>query len=756
MIKETYMQPGTYVEVARGKIKNRKSLERLIRDTLRECGYPCLTCNEGCSEPDLCVTLAEAGCSAGGGGPVTTTNVISYNGATNTLTSTVNGVAASVPITFTSGQITTAGPITIGATTFPTGSTVQSILVALAALAHVPVTVVDSATIDFTASGVDNQTITADLVGASTATAGQVPQSDGAGGITWGTISGGAGHVPATVVDSPSINFTASGVDNQTLTGIISGSDTATNGQVLQSDGAGGLTWATLAAGHPAATVDPTSNPALSINVATQVLDLDLDTPNSYDNTTSGLTSNSIQGAIDELASTTYTNGLTKTGSDVEWGGTLEHDTSISGVAGTYGTSFDDVRYFRFLTGTPATAARTEFLSSNTLSTPVRLFHRDQTTTQYAVLALDIDGNQTAVYNVNGADRAGLSVTSAISAEITSESGANKKAVRVNQTDIYMEGLNPRVAETNIVYYDPVTDRVSYGSFSPGGLASAVNGLNVSGSDVLLGGPLTQDTTVNGVSGTYQLTFDGLKAYYVLTQDGDYATYQNNDITGYTTGHVYNPTLDRAYSIQTAVGTGVVSNDVGINYFDGVNLLSRSIVFNQDGVFLNGVDPLQQPEVLMYDVSTQEVTRYPFASLLTPANNPVTQSTTDAVDEFTFTTFAGGQGTASSTSQVLKEKIIVADLLTGASQNFVLSTEFPGYKTFPNNNPVYMVWEGLGTRVGRDVSDNGAISYAPSSVVGAPLRVILTLDGAGVYNMFVQNNSSDRVHVMLHVKYLIN
>jgi hypothetical protein len=77
--------------------------------------------------------------------------------------------------------------------TFPLTSTnVQDAIDELANNTHVPVTTVDSLTIDFTQSGVNNQTITADLVGANTATIGQIPTSDGSGSITWTT--------PATVV----------------------------------------------------------------------------------------------------------------------------------------------------------------------------------------------------------------------------------------------------------------------------------------------------------------------------------------------------------------------------------------------------------------------------------------------------------------------------------------------------------------------------------------------------------------------------
>jgi len=50
---------------------------------------------------------------------------------------------------------------------------------------HPPVVTNDSGSIDFTQSGTDNQTITAILTGADTATLDQFPASDGAGNIVW-------------------------------------------------------------------------------------------------------------------------------------------------------------------------------------------------------------------------------------------------------------------------------------------------------------------------------------------------------------------------------------------------------------------------------------------------------------------------------------------------------------------------------------------------------------------------------------------
>ena len=103
-----------------------------------------------------------------------------------------------------------------------------------------------------------------------------------------------------------------------------------------------------LPSGGSTITLDAATNPALTLLAG--VLKLDLTVAGSYSNTTSGLTSTSIQGVIDEIdviidgilsdvtalqsdvasiLAYTYTNGLTKTGSDIELGGTLEHNTVI-------------------------------------------------------------------------------------------------------------------------------------------------------------------------------------------------------------------------------------------------------------------------------------------------------------------------------------------------------------------------------------------------------------------------------------------
>jgi hypothetical protein len=76
-------------------------------------------------------------------------------------------------------------------------------------------------------------------------------------------------------------------------------------------------------------TLDPSTDNLMTITANGLFAD-NRATASVYDNTTSGLTATTTQAAIDEVASVTYTNGLTKTGSDVELGGTLEHATDIA------------------------------------------------------------------------------------------------------------------------------------------------------------------------------------------------------------------------------------------------------------------------------------------------------------------------------------------------------------------------------------------------------------------------------------------
>ena len=66
MLKEHVPLSGTYVLTS--DLRGKTSFEQIIRNTLRACGYPCISCNDSnCNNPDLCQTLTDLGCSGGGG-----------------------------------------------------------------------------------------------------------------------------------------------------------------------------------------------------------------------------------------------------------------------------------------------------------------------------------------------------------------------------------------------------------------------------------------------------------------------------------------------------------------------------------------------------------------------------------------------------------------------------------------------------------------------------------------------------------------
>jgi hypothetical protein len=90
----------------------------------------------------------------------------------------------------------------------------------------------------------------------------------------------------------------------------------------------------TLPSGGVSISLDPSTNPALTLLAG--VLKLDLNVSGSYSNATSGLASTSIQGVIDEIDSLldnllarTYDNGITLLSNNVELGGPLVKNTSI-------------------------------------------------------------------------------------------------------------------------------------------------------------------------------------------------------------------------------------------------------------------------------------------------------------------------------------------------------------------------------------------------------------------------------------------
>ena len=73
-------------------------------------------------------------CGSGGGGAVT--NTISFNPATNQITSTVNGVSSVTTLVLDSGDVRTTSAIVVNGTSYAAGTTLQSIVTALAAVAH--------------------------------------------------------------------------------------------------------------------------------------------------------------------------------------------------------------------------------------------------------------------------------------------------------------------------------------------------------------------------------------------------------------------------------------------------------------------------------------------------------------------------------------------------------------------------------------------------------------------------------------------
>lgn len=72
-MKEHFPLPGTYaLRDPKGIPKGVPTIERIVRDTLRRCGYPCIACDDpNCNNPDLCDTLTQFGCDAGGGTSIT-------------------------------------------------------------------------------------------------------------------------------------------------------------------------------------------------------------------------------------------------------------------------------------------------------------------------------------------------------------------------------------------------------------------------------------------------------------------------------------------------------------------------------------------------------------------------------------------------------------------------------------------------------------------------------------------------------------
>ena len=246
---------------------------------------------------------------------------------------------------------------------------------------HVPATVTDSASVDLTITGQD---IIAVVSGADSATNGQVPQSDGAGGLVWVTPS--AGHIAATVVDSPSIDFTASGVDNQTFTAIVVGADTAVAGQLPSSDGAGGLTWITPTSHVPVTAVDSNTVDFTQSGIDNQTITADV----KISNTTGNDITSDANGLFLDVQASETTTSIT--------------GTVIGHTIGTY-INEDAVATNINETVTTLVAAPDGFEYTNedgTVSTITYLF--DNTTPSAPVLLVQVDGTTQASIPLNSYD----------------------------------------------------------------------------------------------------------------------------------------------------------------------------------------------------------------------------------------------------------------------------------------------------------------------------------------------------------------
>lgn len=108
MIKEHVPLPGTFVVTS--DLRGKTSFEKIIRNTLRACGYPCTSCDDGCGpdgrsvpNPDLCATLESLGClsEGGGGGTLTVTDTTTVD-----LTLVSDALSATVKLNPTNNLIT--------------------------------------------------------------------------------------------------------------------------------------------------------------------------------------------------------------------------------------------------------------------------------------------------------------------------------------------------------------------------------------------------------------------------------------------------------------------------------------------------------------------------------------------------------------------------------------------------------------------------------------------------------------------------
>jgi hypothetical protein len=133
-IKNLILKPGTADVKIPGKFQPGTDLGRFILDWLVLKG---ILTTEDCCEYSVV--------GGGGGGAVSEVSA-SFNTTTNQLTVTVDGIS-SVPITISldAGDVRTTGTLTINGVTFAANTTLQTILNALAPLAHPPAALTNNA-----------------------------------------------------------------------------------------------------------------------------------------------------------------------------------------------------------------------------------------------------------------------------------------------------------------------------------------------------------------------------------------------------------------------------------------------------------------------------------------------------------------------------------------------------------------------------------------------------------------------------------
>jgi hypothetical protein len=133
------------------------------------------------------------------GGGVGTTNLSYIASASNGVVVSDTGIDATLPLV-NSTNAGLATPAMFNAT-------------------HVAMTTIDGASIDFVTSGVNNQTVTAEIVGYVSAVAGTVLTKT-AGGVTWSTVSGGSpttGDLTAQINGAASTQISVTGGVNSVI-----------------------------------------------------------------------------------------------------------------------------------------------------------------------------------------------------------------------------------------------------------------------------------------------------------------------------------------------------------------------------------------------------------------------------------------------------------------------------------------------------------------------------------------------------------